>query len=391
MGVGTGCLNCHVDYHMKTLSSDCLSCHNPDAFKPATNFNHDRAKFKLSGKHKEVDCLKCHKVEMADGKKFQQFTGVKFSSCTNCHKDPHQNRFGQICNQCHSEESFKIQKGLEKFDHNKTHYKLEEKHLTVNCKACHKTNFTDPIKFGKCTDCHADYHKSQFTKNGIAPDCTPCHTVKGFNYFNYTFEQHNSGNFPLHGSHIAVPCTECHKKQKEWSFKGLGLTCQDCHTDIHKAFIESKFYPAANCTICHNDGGWNNVSFDHSKTDFALTGAHSKQICRACHMTLDSSGVILRDSKGNMLQKFSGFSKGCFDCHTDNHFKQFDKNGITTCTDCHQTDNWKATKFDHNKTAFKLDGKHVNVPCAKCHKPQKKGSGFYVVYKIKEFKCESCH
>ena len=75
----------------------------------------------------------------------------------------------------------------------------------------------------------------------------------------------------------------------------------------------------------------------------------------------------------------------------DKHFKQFEKNGITNCTDCHGTENWKASKFNHNNTAFKLDGKHINVACAKCHKPQQEGSNFYVKYKLKEFKCESCH
>ena len=81
----------------------------------------------------------------------------------------------------------------------------------------------------------------------------------------------------------------------------------------------------------------------------------------------------------------------CSGCHEDKHFKQFEKNGITNCTQCHDTENWKASKFDHNKTAFKLDGKHINVPCAKCHKPQQEGSSFYVKYKLKVFTCESCH
>jgi Zn finger protein HypA/HybF involved in hydrogenase expression len=50
-----------------------------------------------------------------------------------------------------------------------------------------------------------------------------------------------------------------------------------------------------------------------------------------------------------------------------------------------------AKGFDHNKTAFRLDGKHVNVPCADCHKPQNEGSATYIKYKIKDFRCESCH
>ena len=54
-------------------------------------------------------------------------------------------------------------------------------------------------------------------------------------------------------------------------------------------------------------------------------------------------------------------------------------------------ENRKASKFDHNKAAFKLDGKHQNVACAKCHKEKIVEEKKYVLYKIKDFKCENCH
>jgi hypothetical protein len=383
LGVSPECLNCHTDYHQKSLSTACLDCHIPDSFKPASRFNHTQTKFPLKGKHLQVECSKCHKIETADGKKFQQFHMTQLSSCANCHKDPHKNQFGQNCSQCHSEESFQIIKGVKGFDHDKTSYRLEEKHQTVNCKACHKTKFTDPVKHDYCTDCHPDYHNRQFVKNGVSPDCAQCHTVKGFTLFSYTVDQHNLGVFKLQGAHMATPCFDCHKKQDRWNFKGIGLTCKECHTDIHQNFIESKYYPESNCKICHNENRWSDVRFNHSLTDFDLTGAHTKQGCRACHISTNPDGTL--------KQKFSGLSGNCTECHQDRHFKQFEKGGITNCTECHDTENWKASKFDHNKTAFRLDGKHINVPCAKCHKPQHTGSDYYVIYKLKEFKCESCH
>ena len=320
---------------------------------------------------------------MIEGKKFQQFSGIQYSNCTSCHKDPHQNQFGQNCRQCHSEESFQIVSGLKKFDHNKTNFKLEDKHLIVNCKACHKNKFTDPLKHDRCTDCHADYHNKQFVKNGIAPDCSQCHNVKGFTLFSFTVEQHNQGRFPLQGAHTAIPCYECHKKQDKWNFRMTGINCKDCHADIHQTFIQAKYYPEANCKTCHTENRWTDISFDHSKTDFNLTGAHAGQDCRACHFKKTSDGMF--------RQEFSGLSLNCSECHKDNHFNQFEKNGKTDCSDCHDTENWKASKFNHNNTAFRLDGKHVNVACAKCHKPQQEGSNIYVKYKLKEFKCESCH
>jgi len=382
LGLASNCLACHADYHQKTLSSDCLSCHDPDTFKPASKFSHDNTNFRLAGKHITVDCSKCHKIESREGNKFQDFR-VQQYYCSICHKDPHQNKFGQTCNQCHNEDSFEVVKGVKGFDHNKTDYKLEDKHLTVNCKLCHKTKFTDPLKFKLCTDCHTDYHNKQFVKNGASPDCSQCHSVKGFNLFSYTIEQHNMSIYPLEGAHLAIPCTDCHKKQKDWNFRRIGINCKDCHNDVHKNQIDAKYYPDGNCNTCHTPGGWDNINFDHAKTDFKLTGAHKNKDCKACHLA-DKSNSINQ-------QKFSGLSTNCSGCHEDNHYKQFEKSGITYCTDCHDTDNWKASRFNHNNTAFKLDGKHINVPCARCHKPQQEGSFFYVKYKIKVFTCESCH
>jgi hypothetical protein len=383
LGVGQECLNCHEDYHQKTLSSTCLNCHGPDAFKPATGFKHSDTRFPLVGKHATVECIKCHKVEMTGNTKFQKFRGVVYSSCTSCHKDPHQNKFGQNCRQCHSEESFKSVKVSGTFDHNKTDFQLVDKHLNVSCQACHKTKLTDPLKHDRCTDCHADYHKSQFVKDGVAPDCSKCHSTDGFRLFSFTAEQHNAGAFPLRGAHVAIPCYECHKKQENWSFREIGIDCKDCHSDIHQTFIQPKYYPNGDCKICHNENHWSGVIFDHSKTGFRLTGGHQKQECRACHFE--------NDKEGKVRQKFSGLSTDCSACHADNHNNQFAKGGVTNCSDCHDTGNWKASGFDHNKAAFRLDGKHINVACEKCHKKEQEGSVFYIKYKLKEFKCESCH
>jgi len=383
LGLNTECLSCHADYHQQTLSSSCLNCHSPDSFRPATNFNHADARFQLAGKHKEVKCLKCHQVGMVNGKKFQEFRGVAFTGCAGCHNDPHQNKFGQNCRQCHTEQSFQLIKNVSKFDHNKTNFRLEEKHLGVSCKECHKTNLTDPLKYDRCTDCHEDYHKGQFTNNGISTDCSQCHSVTGFDRFAYTVMQHNRGKFPLNGSHSAVPCLDCHKKQEQWSFREIGDKCKDCHSDVHQTDMSTHYYPGGNCRVCHNESHWSDVTFDHSKTRFQLTGSHLSQECRSCH--------FITDEIGGEKQKFSGLSQSCSGCHEDIHFKQFDKNGMTNCSDCHDTENWKASRFNHDKTAFILDGQHINVPCSGCHKPQNEGSAFYFRYKLKEYKCESCH
>jgi hypothetical protein len=383
LGLNASCLTCHADYHLGTLSSSCLNCHGPETFKTAPAFSHDKARFRLLGKHRSVECVKCHKFETINGSKFQEFRGVAFASCINCHTDPHQGKFGQDCRRCHNEESFQVVKGMNNFDHNKTNYPLVDKHLSVDCRACHKTKFTDPVKHDRCTDCHEDYHKGQFSKNGVSPDCSDCHNIKGFTLFSYTIERHNMGTFPLKGAHVAEPCSDCHKQQGSWQFRNIGTKCVDCHPDIHKSFIDEKFYPGSKCLTCHNESDWHIIAYDHSVTSFQLTGAHMKQPCTTCHMKPGPSGA--------RLQKFAGMSGDCYTCHNDVHHGQFDLNGSTDCAACHGTDRWTPAKFDHNKTAFRLDGKHVNVPCAGCHKPQREGNATFTVYKIKDFRCESCH
>ncbi len=383
LGLNRECLSCHEDYHRSSLSGECLKCHNPDYFKPAPSFSHTNARFQLKGKHGNVACEKCHRITVNNGKKFQEFKSLKFGACTDCHKDPHQNKFGQDCARCHNEESFLSVKAIKGFDHSRTKFPLEGKHLSISCTVCHKTKYTDPIRHDKCNDCHSDYHKKQFAVNGVSPDCSLCHNVKGFSSFVYTFEQHNQGAFPLKGSHLAVPCIECHKSEKEWSFRNIGKRCKDCHKDIHLNFIPLKYYPNGECKNCHDESAWSAVNFDHSKTSFLLTGAHEKQSCRLCHFR--------EDKANNPVQKFSGLPVRCFDCHSDIHNRQFEKKGITECSTCHSSKEWKPTLFNHDNAAFKLDGKHVNVPCIKCHKPVKEGSVYYTKYKLNLFTCESCH
>ncbi len=383
LGLNSQCLTCHEDYHQKSLSNTCSNCHTNEKFKPASKFDHAKAKFQLKGQHKEVKCIECHKTSVRDGKDFQQFTGLQYKSCVNCHKDPHDNQFGQVCTQCHSEESFKAVKGITNFDHNKTGYPLTGRHKSVTCKACHKVSLTTPLPHGRCTDCHTDYHKGQFKKQGIVSDCSECHNDSGFKESSYTIEQHNNGVFRLQGAHLATPCFACHKKTTEWSFRNIGNSCRDCHQDIHAGYIDIKYYPEANCTKCHTENRWSEVSFDHAQTKFAISGAHEKQTCRSCHAKGESN-----DPK---ILKFTGIAQTCTSCHEDNHAGQYAVDGFTDCARCHNSSNWTLTNFDHDKTRFPLDGKHKNVACNDCHKMIEATPKPYRQYKFKDVRCETCH
>jgi hypothetical protein len=75
-------------------------------------------------------------------------------------------------------------------------------------------------------------------------------------------------------------------------------------------------------------------------------------------------------------------------CHADEnpHGTQFDDR---TCADCHDESDWnEPPNFDHDLTAFPLDGEHVQVECAGCHGEDPATA----VYRPLDFgACDDCH
>ena len=108
----------------------------------------------------------------------------------------HQNKFGQNCKQCHSESSFHTIKSIQIISIIvKPVLYLKENILKFPVHRVIKQILPTPLKHNNCTDCHTDYHKGQFAQSGKSPDCSKCHTVKGFTPSNFTIEQHNQGEF----------------------------------------------------------------------------------------------------------------------------------------------------------------------------------------------------
>ncbi len=462
LGLDTKCLGCHEDVHKNTLSTDCASCHSTSAFKPASLFDHLNTKFPLVGKHREVECVECHKVDQKEGKKFQEFALAKFNqcsschedvhkksfgpncsschveqsfeeikysagfnhnvtdfslkgkhwsidckachkegtkdlstafqeysgknveNCTTCHEDVHGNKFGQNCVQCHTEQSFQVARTPGEFNHDLTAFQLEGKHREVDCKSCHKNKLMDKLPHDKCMDCHSDYHRQQFVKAGVPTDCSACHVVQGFNESTYSIEQHQTASFPLRGAHLAVACLDCHKKDTTWNFKNLGVRCIDCHQDIHLGELNTKYYVQQECKNCHSEESWRAIEFNHDQTEFKLEGKHQQQKCNNCHRVANAV-------KGKNQIVFDLPSVACESCHQNVHLTQFEKNGSTDCARCHAFENWVASRFDHNRAAFQLDGAHKNVSCDKCHRTVEEKGVTYTQYKLIRFRCIDCH
>lgn len=383
LGLTTKCLSCHDDYHQKSLENDCLKCHDFKTFKPAPGFDHQLSAYPLVGKHLDVKCIECHPMQKINGKESQLFKPLEYKSCVACHEDIHKGKFGKDCKKCHSEMSFRQIKGLNSFDHSLTKYSLTGQHQFVMCKECHKSNYTDPLKYGRCMDCHEDYHKADFTLTNKQSDCDDCHTTNGFKSSSFSIEQHQQGNFVLRDAHLATPCFACHFKDNLWVFRNIGQVCVDCHTDPHEAVVSQKYYPESDCRSCHNEQSWRQIQFDHSKTGYELMGQHQATDCRDCHFKTDKETSTTQ-------QVFSKLPNACINCHTDKHAGQFVENDQNNCNRCHNADNWQPALFNHELTRFALEGAHSKLTCKQCHKPASINNQFVINYKI-DYRCEACH
>lgn len=430
LGVDQSCEACHFDEHRGQQKEDCAYCHNEKEWKPAPGFDHDTANYALKGKHKKVKCEKCHPAQKDDAKHgfpapksetFLKLANLEYSACTDCHKDPHENRFGPRCASCHTVDGWHIIRNAskEREFHEKTRYPLKGAHIDVECRDCHgpypgqAARFKN-MKFEDCTDCHPDSHEGQIeTKGTKLPDCTLCHSVEGFMPPQYGVRQHAQTKYPLEGAHLAVPCDECHeespalqkripqavlmdlrrKKRRElfslalFDFTKPMEKCDSCHTDVHKGQFEKK------CDECHVAATFQKVRFDHQKDSrYALTGKHEKVPCEKCHFVPPGS----RDQvDGKPVVLYRPMDQKCRACHPDQHVGQFVRKGKPAdCEDCHVTDEWKKTKFRHEPpfTSYLLDGQHAKVPCEKCHPKVVLGPKLESVrYTPLPKTCEGCH
>jgi hypothetical protein len=336
------CNDCHkkdddgAKGHKGKFGPKCETCHNAKSWKE-TIFDHDKTKYPLLGKHKETKCIECHKGNLYKDKLKKE--------CVACHKKDddkkgHKGKFGPKCESCHIERSWKEIP----FDHDKkTKFPLRGKHHDTKCVECHKGDiYKDKLKMD-CVSCHKkDDDKEKGHKGKFGPKCETCHNDKSWKEIN--FDHDKKTKYPLLGKHIDTKCVSCHKgdlyKDK------LKSDCFSCHEkdDKHKGEEGKK------CESCHHEESWGKVEFDHRVSKFQLTGKHILVECKKCHVT-----VVFKEAKSD-----------CWSCHEkqDVHKRTLGKG----CETCHNTRDWKDWDFDHDKTKFKLDGKHKDLKCIDCHR-----------------------
>jgi hypothetical protein len=421
LGLPTGCADCHFDEHRDQLGNSCKDCHNERSWKPAPGFRHSRSEYPLEGKHAQVKCVKCHALAHdvethADAplpprsNAFARYKPVAHASCTDCHNDPHQNRFGPDCASCHALTGWKDLRGVggARAFHEKSRYPLRGAHLEVACKKCHgpypgvRAKFKN-MRFANCTDCHVDAHVGQVGSPPAA--CDGCHTLQSFAPAKYDPTLHR--RYPLQGGHAATACSACHRQEQALLaraanivefvkkrgrtdrislalFKVESKRCDNCHADPHARQFAARVRQHG-CADCHQTASFQQVRFDHQReSTYPLTGGHLKAPCAGCHLP-DASGVV----------RYKPVATACASCHADPHAGQFAPGPRPQdCTACHGTAAWKTLSFVHKApfTAFLLSGKHEAVECGGCHREIKVGNGAPVrQYRGLPTDCAGCH
>jgi hypothetical protein len=394
----SNCSDCHRDPHKGEFKQGCDSCHTTSTWKRsnfATVFDHSKAEFPLLGKHAQVPCSSCHQ-----GGDFK--APVAHDACLDCHKpDPHGGQFAQRpdggkCESCHTVDGWRPST-FSIADHSKTGFPLIFPHAKVQCSSCHEPAGRDTkfkIKYARCTDCHADEHQGQFAASPWLNRCEQCHAGGTFKSTSYTLARHQKSSFPLTGGHEAVACNECHKPltgTKVTPYHFDHLDCTTCHEDVHhgqfarRMASEDATGKPRGCQACHSMREWKDLTkFDHAQTSFPLVGSHRGVGCIDCHkppaMELTMHHVDFTKTPVN-----------CSECHQNPHADQFGTRA-DDCAGCHNSNKWRPSLFDHDKTGFPLKGGHEDVACSACHAQKRPVNGALVLfYRPTPKACEDCH
>ncbi len=373
----TDCISCHTDLHKGTVGKDCARCHTPDSWMVKDIIGlHDMEGFPLVGKHRTADCVQCHSGYVDLNFEATGPTGnPRAIDCYDCHvldfnstKNPDHIAagFSTSCDDCHNINAFDWATVNVVHDF----FPLTGGHAIADCFACHTQSGGFTGLSPECDACHHDNYLAttnpNHSQNNFPLDCSQCHTIMSWSPA--TFD-HNLTQFPLTGKHVTVDCSQCHSS----GYSNTPMDCYACHQSDYESTDDPNHIQAGfstDCTECHTTAGWDDANFDHSQTQFPLTGRHIGVDCSTCHQ----SG-------------YSGTPMDCYACHQSDYENANDPNHMaqgypTDCTQCHSTSGWDDANFDHSQTAFPLTGAHMTAQCVSCHESGYQGT---------PTECFSCH
>jgi hypothetical protein len=255
-----------------------------------------------------------------------------------------------------------------------------------NCESCHVAPWKSATMADRCTACHtnvAEQMRDVATLHGTVMHheanlgCWHCHPEhRGADAQLTVMEDgtfpHEVMGFSLNAHQLTAPrqpftCADCH--QEDVAAFSLD-TCNSCHRQTDLGFMTAHTLSFGSaCLDCHDGVDRFGKNFEHNAFSFKITGKHIGVACVQCHI----------NARG--LSDFPVTLQDCHSCHfnDDPHEGRFGAD----CSQCHTADGWTPATFDHNLSAFKLEGKHAEVACESCHVNQQ--------FKGTPTDCYSCH
>lgn len=256
----------------------------------------------------------------------------------------------------------------------------------MDCSACHAGLWPSDHMADHCVTCHTEIAAQMLdvaklhgliTQRNSALACRDCHpehrgssaalTELGANAF-----PHETLGFSLNGhqrtsANQTFTCADCH----QGDITNFTVdACDGCHRQVDAVFAQAHTisYGMA-CLGCHDGVDRFGKGFSHAGFTFKAEGGHADVACVKCHV----------DARA--LADFPNAPQDCYACHRvdDEHGGSYG----TQCEQCHRPTIWKDATFDHNLSAFKLEGEHAEVACEKCHVNN--------IFKGTSTDCYSCH
>ncbi len=262
--------------------------------------------------------------------------------------------------------------------HNATAFRLDGRHQTVPCEACHLNGQLRGTP-NTCFDCHWVRRKDDRYQTRLGTRCETCHRPSA--WIDVRWNHATQSGIPLNADHRQVACVSCHAGG---NFRSASVTCVSCHQKDFSAtkapnHLAAGFPPT--CDSCHrpSESTWRNTgtgAFSHNAV-FPLVGTHTTLACATCH-------------KNNV---FKGTARDCVGCHQADYNRAQNPNHVAagfplSCDACHRATDpsfkgaGAATSFNHN-SIFQLVGQHGTVNCTACHKNN--------VFKGTPRDCVGCH
>jgi hypothetical protein len=333
-GTATDCYSCHQANYNGTTNPNhasggfprtCESCHSTNAWKPASNIDHNKTRFPLTGAHQQVDCARCHVGGRYAGTPTDCYSchQAKYNSTTNPNHAA--SNFPRTCESCHTTIAWKPAS----FDHNKTRFKLTGAHQQVDCARCH----IGGRYAGTPTDCYschqANYNGTtnpNHVSGGFPRTCESCHSTNAWKPASF---DHNKTRFKLTGAHQQVDCTRCHVGGR---YAGTATDCYSCHQANYNGTTNPNHRAAGfptDCQGCHTTNAWRPASFDHDGRFFPIYSGKHRGVwtsCQTCHVNPANYKAFecincheheksRTDSKHRDVGGYSYSSPACYRCH----------------------------------------------------------------------------